>query len=146
MAAGARIVLPAANSIFRTDPVVIMLVTYQDKCLLGSGRDFKVPDRYSCLAGFVEPGETIEEAAKRELMEEAGVTAREVNYCFSQPWPFPSQLMIGIRIQAASMDMSINKEELTGLKLGFENRCRSCFERRNGSGASACPHRLPLRA
>ncbi len=100
----------------RTDPVVIMLVTYQDKCLLGAGRDFKVPDRYSCLAGFVEPGETIEEAAKRELMEEAGVTAREVNYFFSQPWPFPSQLMIGISIEAASMDMSINKEELTDLK------------------------------
>lgn len=100
----------------RIDPVVIMLVTHKDHCLLGSGRDFKVHQRYSCLAGFMEPGETIEDAARRELFEEAGVKVRHVEYMFSQPWPFPSSLMIGVHMEAESMDMKMDEKELVGLK------------------------------
>src|SRR5262249_12589798 len=100
----------------RIDPVVIMLVTFKDHCLLGSGRDFKVHQRYSCLAGFMEPGETPEDAARRELFEEAGIVACKVEYMFSQPWPFPSSLMIGVHITAESMDIKMNEKELVGLK------------------------------
>jgi len=78
----------------RTDPVTIMLVEHEDKLLLG--RQPRFPARmYSALAGFVEPGETIEEAVAREIWEEAGLRVRDVRYIASQPWPFPSQLMIG---------------------------------------------------
>ena len=95
----------------RIDPVVIMLVTYDGRCLLGSGRDFQ-KSRYSCLAGFMEPGETIENAARRELMEEAGVVGLDVQYIFSQPWPFPFNLMIGVHVVAEKMDLKINHDEL----------------------------------
>jgi NAD+ diphosphatase len=72
--------------------------------------------RLSCLAGFMEPGETIEDAARREIFEEAAVTVRHVEYMFSQPWPFPSSLMIGVHMEAQSMDVKMNPAELTVLK------------------------------
>jgi len=79
----------------RTDPVVIMLATHNGRCLLG--RQEKWPKRmFSALAGFVEPGESIEEACARELREEAGLTTTAVRYHSSQPWPYPSSLMIGL--------------------------------------------------
>jgi len=70
----------------RTDPVVIMLVTHGDKCLLGRAPRF-LPGMYSCLAGFVEAAETIEDAVRREVFEEAGIRCTDVNYYMTQPWP-----------------------------------------------------------
>ncbi|MGB8364249.1 MAG: NAD(+) diphosphatase [Rhizomicrobium sp.] len=95
----------------RTDPVVIMLATHGDACLLGRGRQFP-PGMYSALAGFVEPGETIEEAVARELHEEAGVKTRRVRYYATQPWPFPSSLMIGCFAQAESREIAIDNNEI----------------------------------
>jgi NAD+ diphosphatase len=78
----------------RVDPVVIMLAEHGDRVLLGRQPQFP-PRMYSALAGFIEPGESLEEAVARELHEEAGVRALSVRYVLSQPWPFPSSLMIG---------------------------------------------------
>jgi NAD+ diphosphatase len=78
----------------RTDPVVIMLVTHEDRVLLGRQPSWP-PGRYSALAGFVEPGESLEEAVAREIREEAGVEIGPPAYVASQPWPFPTSLMIG---------------------------------------------------
>jgi NAD+ diphosphatase len=78
----------------RTDPVVIMLVTRGDEVLLGRQATWP-PGRYSALAGFVEPGESLEQAVAREVLEEAGVVVRDVRYRSSQPWPFPASLMLG---------------------------------------------------
>ncbi|MDE2470599.1 MAG: NAD(+) diphosphatase, partial [Bradyrhizobium sp.] len=87
----------------RTDPVVIMLVTSGDKCLLGRQKPFP-PRMYSCLAGFVEAAEIIEDAARREVFEESGIRCTDVNYYMTQPWPYPSSLMIGCTTQAANED------------------------------------------
>jgi NAD+ diphosphatase len=95
----------------RTDPVSIMLVEHDDRLLLG--RQPRFPPRiFSALAGFVEPGETIEEAVAREVFEEAGVRVRDVSYIASQPWPFPSQLMIGCHSVALSDALTIDTTEL----------------------------------
>jgi NAD+ diphosphatase len=95
----------------RTDPVTIMLVEHEDRLLLGRQPRFP-PRMYSALAGFVEPGETIEEAVAREIHEEAGVKVRDVQYIASQPWPFPSQLMIGCTSVADDPELTIDKTEL----------------------------------
>jgi NAD+ diphosphatase len=81
----------------RTDPAVIVLVTDgADRCVLGRQASWP-PGRYSTLAGFVEPGESAEQAVVREVHEESGLRVRDVTYCASQPWPFPSSLMLGFR-------------------------------------------------
>ena len=95
----------------RTDPVTIMLVEHEDRLLLGRQPRFP-PRMYSALAGFVEPGETIEEAVAREIHEEAGVRVRDVEYIASQPWPFPSQLMIGCSSVTDDPELTIDKTEL----------------------------------
>ena len=95
----------------RTDPAVIMLVHKGDNCLLGRTHQF--PRRiYSTLAGFVEPGESLEEAVAREVFEESGVKVGEVRYMASQPWPFPSSLMLGFHAEALTMELDIDPKEL----------------------------------
>jgi NAD+ diphosphatase len=95
----------------RTDPVVIMLAVRGERCLLGRQSRFP-PGMYSCLAGFVEPGETIEDAVRRETHEEAGITVGRVRYFASQPWPFPSSLMIGCHAEALGDDITRDEVEL----------------------------------
>ncbi len=95
----------------RTDPVVIMLAISGEHCLLGRQARF-VPGMWSCLAGFMEPGETIEEAVRREMREEAGIICGRVNYFASQPWPFPMSLMIGCHAEALSDDLAVDRSEL----------------------------------
>jgi len=101
----------------RTDPVVIMLVTYPatherpSRVLMGRhGR--LPPGAYSILAGFVEPGESLEDAVAREVWEEVGIRVRDVTYAASQPWPFPYSMMIGFRATAEREDLSIDRDEL----------------------------------
>ncbi|MEA3029637.1 MAG: diphosphatase [Sphingomonadales bacterium] len=95
----------------RVDPVVIMLAEHDGRVLLG--RQPQYPQgRYSALAGFVEPGESIEEAVARELLEEAGVVASDVRYVASQPWPFPGSLMIACLARAESDALSLDANEL----------------------------------
>jgi NAD+ diphosphatase len=95
----------------RTDPVVIMLAIDGDRCLLGRQARF-VPGTWSCLAGFVEPGETIEDAVRRETREETGIACGRVAYFATQPWPFPMSLMIGCHAQALSREIEIDRTEL----------------------------------
>lgn len=103
--------LCAAEHFPRTDPVVIMLAEYRGRVLVG--RQHAWPQgRYSALAGFVEPGETIEEAVARELFEEAGIRVRDVRYVMSQPWPFPSSLMIACIAQADDDALTLDATEI----------------------------------
>jgi len=95
----------------RVDPVAIMLVECGGQLLLGRQARFP-PNSYSALAGFVDPGETVEEAVAREVFEEAGVRVRDVRYVASQPWPFPSQLMIGCLGHADSLELAIDTTEI----------------------------------
>lgn len=95
----------------RTDPVVIMLAIAGDRCLLGRNPNF-APGVYSCLAGFLEPGETIEDAVRRETWEEAGIRIGRVAYYASQPWPFPHTLMIGCHCEAVTTELAIDHAEL----------------------------------
>jgi len=95
----------------RTDPVVIMLVTAKDRCLLGRNKRF-AGGHYSTLAGFVEPGETIEEAVRREVFEEVSVRVNGVRYFATQPWPFPFNLMIGCFAEADTQDILVDGNEI----------------------------------
>ena len=101
----------AAEHYPRSDPVVIMLAEHDGRLLLGRQPHYPAR-RYSALAGFVEPGETIEAAVARELYEEAGITVRDVTYVASQPWPFPSTLMIGATCTATDDSLTIDYQEL----------------------------------
>jgi NAD+ diphosphatase len=107
----------ATDAFPRTDPVVIMLVTYPatherpERVLMG--RHGRLPrGAYSILAGFVEPGESLEDAVAREVWEEAGVRVRDVTYVASQPWPFPYSMMIGFRATAEREELSVDHDEL----------------------------------
>jgi NAD+ diphosphatase len=95
----------------RVDPVVIMLAEFNGELLLGRQPHYPT-DRYSALAGFVEVGESVEAAVRREIHEEAGIRVRDVRYVASQPWPFPSSLMIGCTATAESRELTIDRTEL----------------------------------
>jgi NAD+ diphosphatase len=95
----------------RTDPVVIMLITHGTSVLMGRSPGWP-EGMYSLLAGFLEPGETLEAAVRREVMEEAGVPVGPVSYLASQPWPFPASLMIGCAGEALSRDLTIDPIEI----------------------------------
>jgi NAD+ diphosphatase len=95
----------------RTDPVVIMLPLMGEECLIGRNKRFP-EGLYSAFAGFIEPGETMEEAVKRELREEVSLKVAAVRYHASQPWPFPSSLMLGCYAEAAAKDFAIDDHEI----------------------------------
>ena len=124
----------AAEHYPRVDPVVIMLAEYGGSLLLGRQPQYP-PGRYSALAGFVETGETIEAAVARELQEEAGIAVTEVEYVASQPWPFPSSLMIGCWARSAASELTIDTAEL-------EDAC--WFSREEVAAALASPDDGPF--
>ena len=101
----------AADHFPRTDPAVIVLVTHGDHCLLGRQRNWRA-GMHSTLAGFVEPGESLEEAVVREVREESGVVLRRPVYRSSQSWPFPASLMLGFRAEAESRALEVDRREL----------------------------------
>ena len=96
----------------RTDPAVIMLVVHEDRVLLGQPARFRDMRVFTTLAGFVEPGETLEEAVAREVMEETGVGVTQVRYHSSQPWPFPSSIMLGFTAVATTQAITVDPEEI----------------------------------
>ena len=96
----------------RTDPAVIMLVTHGDRALLGRNKNFPVPGMYSTLAGFVEPGESLEDAVAREVREETAIAVSAVHYHSSQPWPFPANIMLGFYAEATSTAITVDYGEL----------------------------------
>ena len=114
----------------RTDPVVIMLAHDGGRCLMGRQARFP-PGMYSCLAGFLESGETIEDAVRREIAEEAGVVAGEVTYLASQPWPFPASLMIGCLARAETTELRVDKDELEDARWFTREECLAMLEGRH---------------
>lgn len=104
---------PACNAMHfpRTDPAVIMLVSHGDSALFGRSRHFP-PGMYSTLAGFVEPGESLEDAVAREVREETGIEVGAVDYHSSQPWPFPANIMLGFHAQALTTAITVDPGEL----------------------------------
>ena len=122
----------------RTDPVVIMLVEKGDKCLLGRQKQF-APGMYSCLAGFVEAAETIEDAVKREIFEEAGIRCTDVTYYMTQPWPYPSSLMIGCSARALTDDIVIDKMELEDARWFDRDEAMLMWKREHPDGLAG-PH------
>ena len=100
----------------RTDPAVIMLVTRGDRALLGHSQRFPRGNMYSTLAGFVEPGESLEEAVRREVFEEAGIRVGSVQYHSSQPWPFPGNIMLGFYGEGLTEDITIDPEEMLDVR------------------------------
>ncbi len=122
----------------RTDPVVIIVVRNGDSFLLGRQASW-APGRYSALAGFMEPGETIEEAARREVLEESGIQVGTIAYVASQPWPFPSSLMIGLVGEALNHDIVIDKAELEDARWFSRSEIRLMFEERHPDGLGVPP-------
>jgi len=122
----------------RVDPVVIMLATHGDACLVGRGKIFPA-GMFSALAGFIEPGETIEEAVRRELMEEASVRVDEVTYYATQPWPFPSSLMIGCFARATSRDVKPDETELAEVRWVERAVARELIEGKRVDGMMVPP-------
>lgn len=122
----------------RTDPVVIMLAVSGERCLLGRQSRF-VSGMWSCLAGFVEPGETIEEAARRETLEEAGIRCGRVRYFASQPWPFPSSLMIGCHAEAISEEIVVDRDELEDARWFSRDEAAAMLLRTHPEGLGTPP-------
>jgi NAD+ diphosphatase len=122
----------------RTDPVVIIVVRSGDNFLLGRQASW-APGRYSALAGFMEPGEMIEEAARREVLEESGIQVGTIAYVASQPWPFPSSLMIGLVGAALNQDVVIDKTELEDARWFSRAEVRLMLEERHPDGLGVPP-------
>jgi NAD+ diphosphatase len=112
----------------RVDPVVIMLGVRGERCLLGRGHR-RPGARFSCLAGFMEPGETLEEAVRREVLEESGIHIGRVRYLASQPWPFPSSLMMGFLGEALTEEITIDPEEIAEARWFERDEVRAMVER-----------------
>jgi NAD+ diphosphatase len=122
----------------RTDPVVITLVSSGDKCLLGRQPRFP-PGMYSCLAGFVEAAETIEDAVRREVFEESGIRCADVSYYMTQPWPYPSSLMIGCSARALNEDIVVDHTELEDARWFSREEARLMLQRQHPDGLAG-PH------
>ncbi len=122
----------------RTDPVVIMLAVAGERCVLGRSYRFQ-PGMWSCLAGFVEPGEAIEDAVRRETREEAGIVCGRVSYFASQPWPFPTSLMIGCHAEALSREIIIDRAELDDARWFDREEVASMLLRCHPDGLSTPP-------
>lgn len=120
----------------RTDPVVIMLVVHNDQCLLGRQPRFG-KGMWSCLAGFVEPGETVEEAVRRETLEEAGIVCGSVAYFASQPWPFPMSLMIGCHAEALTTEIKVDRTELEDARWFPRDEVAAMLAHRHPGGLTA---------
>jgi NAD+ diphosphatase len=120
----------------RTDPVVIMLAIQGERCLLGRQSRF-AKGMWSCLAGFVEPGETIEDAVRREILEEAGIVCGRVAYFASQPWPFPMSLMIGCHAQALTTELKVDRFELEDARWFEREEVAAMMLRRHPDGLTA---------
>lgn len=110
----------------RTDPAVIMLVHRGDRALLGHSTRFPRATMYSTLAGFVEPGETLEEAVRREVLEESGISVGDVHYHSSQPWPFPGNIMLGFYAEGLTEQITIDPEELKDARWFSRDEMRNC--------------------
>lgn len=122
----------------RTDPVVIMLAVDGTRCLLGRSPRF-ASTMWSCLAGFVEPGESIEDAVHRETREETGIACGRVKYFRSQPWPFPTTLMIGCHAEALTRDIVVDRAELEDARWFSKNEVVSMLMRQHPQGLSTPP-------
>jgi NAD+ diphosphatase len=122
----------------RTDPVVIMLVASGDKCLLGRQKQFP-PGMYSCLAGFVEAAETIEDAVRREIFEESGIRCTDVQYYMTQPWPYPSSLMIGCSARALTDEITVDRSELEDARWFSRDEAALMLSRTHPDGLAG-PH------
>jgi NAD+ diphosphatase len=126
----------------RTDPVVIMLAVDGDRCLMGRAPRF--PEKmYSCLAGFMEPGETFEDATRREILEEAGIHTGRVRYLMAQPWPFPMSLMIGCIAEATSTEISIGDAELADARWFTRDEVKLILRGEHPEGIN-CPPRMAI--
>lgn len=122
----------------RTDPVAIMLAVSGHKCLLGRGAHF-APGVFSSLAGFIEPGETIEDAVRRETYEEAGIRLGRVVYHASQPWPFPYSLMIGCFGEALNEEVVADAGELEACRWFPRQEVWAMIESRHPDGLKVPP-------
>lgn len=122
----------------RVDPVVIMLIKHGDKFLMGRGHNFD-DNHFSALAGFLEPGETIEAATRRETFEETGIVVGSVRYLLSQPWPFPSTLMIGVVGQALTTKICLDENELAEARWFSLSEVRQMIDGKHPNGTSLPP-------
>ena len=120
----------------RTDPVAIMLPVAGERCVLGRSHRFQ-PGMWSCLAGYVEPGEAIEEAVRRETREEAGIVCGRVTYFASQPWPFPTSLMIGCHAEAITQEIVIDRSELADARWFDREEVALMLARQHPEGLTA---------
>jgi NAD+ diphosphatase len=122
----------------RMDPAVIMLISHGEHCLLG--HEHRFPEKlYSTLAGFVEPGDDIEHAVRREIKEEAGINVGEVRYIGSQPWPFPHSLMIGCWGEALSDELSLDPGEIADARWFSRGEVASMLANRHPGGLIVPP-------
>jgi NAD+ diphosphatase len=132
-----------ANHFPRTDPVVIMVVWRGERCVLGR-RASGPYTRYSCLAGYIDQGETIEEAVRREVSEEVGLAVDEVRYYASQPWPFPSTLMIGCFAHATGDEIEVDKDEIDEARWFTREELETAIYSPGADNGFAVPERIAI--